>query len=577
MSLLGLDVGTTGTKALIFSTEGRTLASAYREYDIVRPASGRAEFDAAAVWRSISECIATVAGECPGGDPVEAIGVASLGEAMVPVTADRRIIGASLLNVDTRGNEYLPGLRAALSDRRIYELNGNPWGEQYGATKLMWIREHDPELYERAAYFLHWGSLVAFMLGAEPAVDYSLANRSLLLDLERKDWSDELLRACGLDREKLPRPVRSGTVIGSVSAEAAHAHSLAEGIPIVAGAHDQIAGATGTGAVTAGTAFFGMGTFPCLAPIYDRRGNTDAMLELGLNTEDHAVSGLYASFIYHMGGATVRWFRDVLAGGGRGGEGPGAAGAAGEANAGAGESAGGPGDAGRSGDRPAAGGGASAGGAADAGGSAGPANSGKPGGSAPAGRPAPHADYASLFAEMPAGPSGLLVLPHFAPMGPPDFLSDRSAAILGLTLETSRAAILKAIIEANAMEHNVVVSRLPEAGIEIERARVVGAGSRSDETVQVHADVFGIPLLRMNVTEAGALGAAVLAGVGAGVFSSVGEAVGGMIGVEREFEPDPGRHALYRELFGAYREARQRVGTQLTEWESLRRKLTGGA
>ncbi len=557
MSLLGLDVGTTGTKALIFSTEGRTLASAYREYDIRRPAPGRAEFDAVSVWQSISECIAEAAGRCPGADPVEAIGIASLGEAMVPVTADRRIIGPSLLNVDTRGNEYLPELRAAISDRRIHEVNGNPWGEQYGATKLMWIREHDAQLYERAEYFLHWGTLVSFMLGAEAAVDYSLANRSLLFDLERKDWSDELLRACRLDREKLPRPVRSGTAIGSVSAEAARAHSLPAGVPIVAGAHDQIAGATGTGAVTAGSAFFGMGTFPCLAPIYDRRGDTDAMLELGLNTEDHAIAGLYASFIFHMGGATVRWFRDVLGGGGGGGA-PG-----GEREA-----------AGISENTPAGGSPGGSWGAA----SRSPGSSrGAPGGRSPAGSVPAGADYASLFAEMPAGPSGLLVLPHFAPMGPPDFLSDRSAAILGLTLETSRAAILKAIIEANAMEHNLVVSRLPEAGIELEAVRAVGAGSRSDETVQVHADVLGIPLVRMNVTEAGALGAAVLAGVGAGVFSSVDEGVGGMTGVEREFEPDPGRQALYRELFEAYRSARNRVGDQLVEWESLRSRITGSA
>ena len=215
MSLLGIDVGTTGCKAALFSTDGVVLSSAYEEYDIQRPQPGWAELDAVEVWGKVERTIARVV-SASAADPVTALSVSSLGEAMVPVTRDRRILGPSVLNFDVRGEEYLECLGAALPGERLYEINGNAFGNHYTLTKLRWIKEHQPELYASAFKFLPWGSFILFMLGAEPAVDYALANRTLLFDLNQETWSDELLAWAALDRDKLPDTVPSSSSSGDV-------------------------------------------------------------------------------------------------------------------------------------------------------------------------------------------------------------------------------------------------------------------------------------------------------------------------------------------------------------------------
>lgn len=312
MSLLGIDMGTTGCKAALFATDGRLLALAYEEYPLQRPQQGQAELPSAVVWQKVKHVIREVVAGC--ADPVTAISFSSFGEAMVPVDRDRQILGPSIVpTLDNRGAEYLPELAQGLDNNAVYALNGNPLGNIYSLTKLKWIKEHQPALYQRTDKFLLWGGFVPFMLGAEPHVDYSLANRSLLFDIEQEAWSDELIAWAGLDGEKLPTPVPSGTVVGEVDARIAAELGLPAGIPLVAGAHDQCANAVGCGVIEEGTAVFGMGTFFCITPAFRQRRPPALMLERGLNTEHHAVPGLFVSFIYNQGGILAKWFRDTFA------------------------------------------------------------------------------------------------------------------------------------------------------------------------------------------------------------------------------------------------------------------------
>ena len=200
----------------LLGADGCKLASAYDEYDYQHPQPGWAELDTLQVWGQIKRAIRKAIVDA-SGDPIQGLSVSSLGEAVVPVTHDRQILGQSLLNFDVRGAEYLAGLHRFLADEQLYRINGNTLGNHYSLTKLKWIQQHQPDLYQQTDLFLHWSGFVAFMLGAEAVVDYSLANRTLLFDLDRRDWSDELLDRVGLDRSKLPRTVPAGTVIGSVA------------------------------------------------------------------------------------------------------------------------------------------------------------------------------------------------------------------------------------------------------------------------------------------------------------------------------------------------------------------------
>ena len=332
-----------------------------------------------------------------------------------------------------------------------------------------------------------WGGLVGYLLGAEPVVDYSLANRTLLFDVDRAAWSHELTADAGVDTGKLPATAPSGTVIGAVSTRMADELGLPRGVAIVTGAHDQCASAVGAGATLEGRAMYGMGTYLCIVAPFAARRDPATMLAQGLNTEHHAAPGLFVSFLYNHGGSMLKWYRNTFAA------------AEHEQAQARGQSI-----------------------------------------------------YPDLSAEMPEGPSGLLVLPHFASTGPPDFVSDSRGVIVGLTLETPRGAIAKGVLEGATFYLRECVEALPSTGIGIQDYRVVGGGSQSDAWVQLCADILGRPFARPRVAEAGTLGAAILAGVGVGQFDSVAQGADAMVQIERVFEPSSQQSAQYERWYTHY-------------------------
>ncbi|MCE5259048.1 MAG: hypothetical protein LLG44_08335 [Chloroflexi bacterium] len=505
MSLLGIDIGTSGCKAVLFDIAGTPLASAYAEYDTQRPQPGWAELDAVEVWNKVKDCIRTAAHEA-GRDPVQALAVCSLGEAVVPLSDKGEILGPSLLNFDVRGAEFLPELSAALEPQRLYAINGNTLGNHFSLTKLLWVKRYQPELYARTSKFMYWGGLVGCLLGAEPALDYSLANRSLLFDLTARDWSDELLAKTGLERDKFPRTISSGMAVGQVSDAVAQDLGLPAGVTIVTGAHDQCANAVGAGVISPGQAMYGMGTYICIVPVFNEPREADAMIARGLNTEHHAVPESYVSFLYNQGGALLKWYRDTFA----------------------------------------------------------PLEKRL---AADTGRDI----YSLLTNEMPAGPSPVLALPHFTSTGPPDFISDSCGVLAGLRLETERGAILKGLLEGATYYLRECVETLPGAGIPVESYVAVGGGSKSEAWIQLSADILQRPFSRPRVTEAGSLGAAILAGVGSGVFTSIAEGVAQMVHSDLSFEPDAAlgkgysaRYAQYRQLYAPLRELLRSLAAEST-------------
>lgn len=487
MSLLGIDVGTAGCKAAAFSLDGRALAQAYREYPTLHPRDGWAELDSRRVVALIREAIAEVAA-ATSGDPITALCTSSIGEAVTPVSASGEILDGCILHTDVRGGDLLEACLAGLGQEAFFEINPNILGPQYTLPKLLWIRKHRPDLYDRADRFLLWGDMVAWALGCEPVTSYSLANRTLVFDIRRQDWSDALLARAGIDRAKLPRPVASGTLAGTVSDAAADALGLPRGVAVVVGGHDQCCNSLGAGIDRAGRAVCGIGTVECLTPTYDHIPPAAAMLACGLNVEHHLLPGLYVSFLYNQAGSLVRWFRDTFA-------------------------------------------------AADR-------------RLLPAGADV----FDALAAEMPPGPTRLLVLPYFEPVGTPHFITDSAGAVVGLKTATTRGEILKAIMEGVAYYFVESLDSLRRLGIDTSEFVATGGGARSDAWLQIQADVFGVPFVRPAITECSVLGAAMLAGVATGEFASPAEAVARFVRRDRVFEPDAARHAAYAERVARYRQ-----------------------
>ena len=487
MSLLGIDVGTTGCKSAAYSVEGTCLATAYREYETLHPEPNHAELNSAYVWDCIKSVIAEVA-QATTADPITALSVSTMGEAMTPVSEDRRILGPCILSSDIRGGEYADRMRQELGQEAVFNINPNILAPSYSMPKLLWIRDHESHQYESAWKYLLWGDLVAFMLGCEPVTSFSHANRTLLFDIHHEDWSDTLLEWAGIPREKLPRCVISGTIAGEVAPEMAAELGLPSGVQVVVGGHDQCVNSLGAGVVEPGKAVCGIGTFECITPSYDRIPTAEEMLPIGLNVEHQVLEGIYVSFIYNQSGTLVRWFRDTFAKADRGLLEPG------------------------------------------------------------------QDIYDVLASEMPSEPSGLLVLPHFEMTGAPGFITDSVGVIAGLRVSTPRGAILKAIMEGATFYFVPSLDALTALGCDTSEFIATGGGAKSDAWLQIKADICGVPFVRPAITECGALGAAMLAGIATKVFASPQEAVDVFVQRDRVFEPDGARHQQYRELFAKYQQ-----------------------
>lgn len=312
MRVLAVDVGTSSCKAGVFTPEGLA-ASASREYQILSPQPGQAELDPVDIWNKVKASIKEAVVKAGPGDPIAGVSCSSMGEVMVPVTLDRKIVGPSLLAYDLRGGEYAKKLSDAFSEAEFYSINTNIVGPYFSLPKLMWIKENLPDVYRRTDKFLNYSDFVAFMLGGDPRACSSLANRTMLLDMKKCDWSDTLLDWAGFARDKLGIIAPGGTVSGTVLPEIAAELGLSPETVIVVGGHDQCCNALGCGCITDGSCVVGMGTYETFCPVFAWPNDSATFLAEGMNIENHVLPDLYVSFLHNHSGLLVSWFKNTFA------------------------------------------------------------------------------------------------------------------------------------------------------------------------------------------------------------------------------------------------------------------------
>lgn len=309
MSLLGIDVGTTACKVVAFDLDGAILAQASRDYPLATPAPGRIELDANVVWDAVASSIRDVNRGLT--DPVVALAVSSQGEAVTPVGPDGAVLAGSPVTFDTRAVDQAARLEQAMGRDRLARITGQPPHPMFTIAKLMWWAEHEPELLAKTARFLCFGDFIASRLGAEPAIDYSMAARTMAFDIHGRHWSDEILAAAGIPVEKLPPAVPAGSPIGRVSPEIAAELGFTGTPLIVAGGHDQPCGALGAAATASGEAMLAIGTTICLAPVFVRPD--ERLPALDYPCYPHVVAGRWLTLAGNFtGGSLLRWFRDTL-------------------------------------------------------------------------------------------------------------------------------------------------------------------------------------------------------------------------------------------------------------------------
>ncbi len=444
---LGIDIGTSGCKAVVFSSEGRQLASSYREYDIISPEPGMAELDTDEVIAKCFNVIKDAASQVSPGS-VKGIGISSQGEAFTLVDGDGKALCNALVSSDIRANKLIGPWTGKFGEERLYNITGHTPHPMFSLFKLMWMRENKPDIWKKARRILCFEDLLEFRLGiTDPAMGWPLAGRTMLFDVVNHEWNDEILQAAGISKDCLSRPLRSGSLAGHISPSVATSLGLKGEVFVVTGGHDQPCSGLGAGATEAGVAVYSSGTVECITPAFGKPVFTSALRKNNLCTYDHTSPGMYATVAFSLtGGNILKWFRDQF----------------------------------------------------------GDAEIAK---AAETGKDA----YEYLMDELPDAPSKLLVLPYFTPTGTPYFDISTKGAIIGFDLSTTREEMMRALLEGVAFEIRLNLDILRESGYEVKELRIIGGGARSERHVQLKADVIGMPITVLDVREAGCMGVAMLA------------------------------------------------------------------
>jgi len=313
MSLMGIDIGTSGCKTAVYSIHGTSIAMSKRTYPPVLTQPGRMEFDAQTMLKLILETIKEVLEVSKNAkDPVTALSVGSFSEAVVPIGKDGTILSTSIAGSDNRHAHAIDVLKE-LDPLYFYHINPNILSFTYTYPKIAWYRDERADLYSHVWKFLNWSDFLVYYLTKKPISTYSHANRTLLFDIKQEDWSDEILDMVNIDKSVLAETVPGGTVIGELSPQVAHDLGFDDHVKVVSGGHDQCLNALGAGAVNEGQSVTGIGTFECTTIVFDSLPDQNLLYSLNLNIQHHVVPGKFVSLVYNQAGSLQTWFMKVFA------------------------------------------------------------------------------------------------------------------------------------------------------------------------------------------------------------------------------------------------------------------------
>lgn len=490
MSLMGIDIGTTGTKAIVFSEEGKVLANSYLEYNLLFPKPGWVEFDTEDMWGKVFDVIKNVnSQEVVQNDPVSALAVSTVGESFTPIDDKGKILYNTIYSTDSRSTQELEHVLSIMSAKDLYYITGLSPQFVTALNKILWVRNNLPDVFKKTDKILFTEELLHHKLGIRDyKINYPLASTTLFFDLREKKWSTKILDAFNLDTDLFAEPTPSGTEIGTVREDIASDLGFKGRVSIVTGGHDQQCAAFGVGAISGGVAADGIGTVECVVPVFDDIIMKDSMFDNDFTTRAHVVEDKYVTFAYNFtAGSILKWYRDKLAPDQK------------EIAEAMGTNA-----------------------------------------------------YEYFFSGLNYEPSGIYTLPYFSGSGTPYHDPITKGSIIGLGISTERKDIFKSLVESLVFEIGFNLELLNKSGIKINELRAVGGGSRSDYWLTLKASVIDTVVKRMDITEAGCLATMMLAGSATGAFT-IDEAQKNFVKVEKEFYPDKEIGQRYKEQYGKYK------------------------
>lgn len=459
--LIGIDLGTSGTKTVLFNISGEAIASATIEYPLYQPRNGWAEQNPAHWWDACANTLRQVlqnAGVAP--EDVAGVGLSGQMHGLVMLDESGSVLRNSIIWCDGRTAKECEEITEIVGAQRLIDITANPALTGFTAGKILWVRKHEPEIYAKCRHILLPKDYIRYKLTGEFATEVSDASGMNLLDVPGRKWSDEILQALEIDPKLLPKMYESCEVTGRITEEASALTGLAKGTPVVGGAGDNAAAAVGTGVVEQGKAFLTIGTS---GVIFAHSDKVTIDPQGRVHSFCSAVPGAWTVMSCTLSaGGSLQWYRNNFSG---------------------------------SEIQTAQGLGTD-----------------------------PYVLMDQQAERIPIGANRLLFLPYLMGERSPLLDHDARGVFFGLSAMHTRFDMLRAVMEGVVYSQRQCLDILKGMDVMPQTMLATGGGGTSFVWRQMIADVFECPVATVASKEGPALGAAILAGVGAGLFKTVQQA-----------------------------------------------------
>ena len=488
--VIGCDLGSQGTNAALYAEDGTLVATRYEPHELSFPAPGWAEQDAEEWITAVTATVGGLVREAPDPAAIRGLAFGSQLDGMVVVGANGRPLRPAMIWMDRRAEDQAADVAGRMDRAEFYRLSGANLDSSHAVFKALWVRDNEPEAFERAALFLSPGAFALRAVSGEAIVDYSNASSIALLDPRTREWSSKLLDATGIDAAKLPRLAGATEAAGTVTAAFAEVTGLAPDTVVAVGCGDEMAATLGAGVYQEGEVCDVVGTAePVCAASTEPREDPTMLVECHPHADPAVWLLENPGFV---SGGNLRWWRDHFGSGEvereRRGEGDAYDLLVGDAEA------------------------------------------------------------------IPPGADALVFLPCMQGAMAPEWNGAARGAFSGLTLAHTRAHMTRAVLEGSAFALRDILEAMRGAGLEVRRITMVGGGAKSSLWRRIKADVTGLPVRVPETVETTATGAAILAAVASGVAPGVDDAVAAFVRYRPgEVEPDPRNRGAYQEAYERYR------------------------
>ncbi len=488
--LLGVDIGTSGTKTVLFDELGNAIADDLQEYPLYQPQNGWAEQEPDDWWKATYSSIKNVMDKSGvSSGEVKGVGLSGQMHGLVLLDRENRVLRRSIIWCDQRSGEECEQITGLVGAKRLVEITANPALTGFTASKAMWVKNHEPEIFDKVCRILLPKDYVRYRLTGEFATEVSDASGMQFLDVPNRCWSDEVLGKLGLGRSMLGKVYESQEITGTIHREAADLTGLRAGTPVVGGGGDQAAGAVGNGIVKPGVISSTIGT----SGVVFAHSDKVSIDPLGrVHTFCHAVPNTWHIMGVTQGaGLSLQWFRNNFCK--------------------------------------------------------------EEISTAALMEVDPYYLMDKAAEKVEAGSNGLLYLPYLMGERTPHLDPDCRGVIFGLSAKHTKREVVRAILEGVVYSLKDCLNIIMELGVDVNEVRASGGGGKSPLWRQMQADILNTEICTINAREGPAFGVAILAGVGSGVYRSVPEACEAIIKVKTRQQANQTITEKYNQYYRLYK------------------------